>query len=62
MYLIYIWFFVCVSMFFNNPFLNALILLLGVPVMSFAVSYVQECCKLNKEEEKFLSLSQKIFE
>lgn len=62
MWLIYVWLFVCGSMIFNDPYINVLIFMLGMPLVVMAFCYVQDECKLNKEEKRFLSLSQKFFE
>ena len=62
MWLIYTWILVCGIMFFNNPYVNMILLIFGLALILLIFGYVQDKCKLNKEEEKFLSLSQKIFE
>ena len=62
MLLFYAWSIVCLSMIFINPYINMVVYIFGVPIVVLAFCYIQDCCRLNKEEEKFLSLFQKIFE
>ena len=61
MYIFYVWAIICLSMVFINPYVNMIIFFFGVPTMVFAFCYVQERCKLNKEEEKFISILENIF-
>lgn len=62
MWLIYAWLFVCATMIFNNPYINVIIFAFGMPYVVMAFCYIQDGCKLNKEEQKFLLLCQKMFE